>query len=135
MENDSIRASGNNTLVDIWIDGKLRAIAVTKEAIEANVGFDRAERMTEDGRCEFVRANLPLVVASVRARLRDANPTADSVIIDAGQLSASAERRKGERRSSERRRAAKSKEELPHGERRRTERRKTDRRRSPKKPG
>jgi hypothetical protein len=133
MENDSIRASGNDTLVDIWINGRLRAICVTGEAIDTCVGFDEAARMTDVRRCEFVRKNLPLVVSSVKARLRD-NPGADSVVIDAGQLSAAADRRKAERRRSERRRVAKPAEELPHGERRRGERRKTERRRTPKKP-
>jgi hypothetical protein len=135
MENDSIRPSGTDTLVDIWINGKLRAICVTREAIDVYVGFDEAERMSDDRRCEFVRKNLPLVVSSVKARLRD-NPDADSVVIDPGQLSAAAaDRRKGERRRTERRRTSKPKEELPHGERRRSDRRKSERRRTPKKPG
>ena len=134
MENDSIRASGNDTLVDIWVNGKLRAISVTRAAIDAHVGFDEAARMTEDRRCEFLRKNLPLVVSSVKARLRN-NPDADSVIIDAGQLSAGAERRKGERRKTDRRKVTKPKEDLPLGERRRGERRRTERRRTQKKPG
>ena len=49
MENDSIRASGNNTLVDIWINGKLRSICITHEAIGAFVGFDTAAEFSEDG--------------------------------------------------------------------------------------
>jgi hypothetical protein len=68
MENDSIRASGNNTLVDIWIDGKLRGISIAREAIEAYVGFDRADGMTENDRCEFVRTHLPLVVKTAATR-------------------------------------------------------------------
>jgi hypothetical protein len=136
MENDSIRASGTDTLVDIWISGKLRAICVTREAIDTCVGFDEAARMTDDRRCEFLRKNLPLVVSAVKARLRD-NPDADSVRIEAGHLSVGAggERRRTERRKSERRKVSKPKEELPHGERRRGERRTSERRKSPKKPG
>lgn len=133
MENDSIRTSGNDTLVDIWINGKLRAICVTREGIDTYVGFDEAARMTDDRRCEFVRTHLPLVISAVKARLRD-NPNADSVRIEAGQLSAGPERRKGERRRSDRRKVTKPKEELPLGERRRGERRGSERRRSPKKP-
>ena len=58
MENDSIRPSGNATQVDIWIEGKLRAITVANEAIGAFVGFDRAQTMREDDYCQFVRGNL-----------------------------------------------------------------------------
>ena len=135
MENDSIRTSGSDTLVDIWINGKLRAICVTREAIDAHVGFDQAAKMTDDNRCEFVRTHLPLVVTAVKTRLREAEPTADSVTIGAGQLGGEGDRRGSERRKSERRRITKPREALPHGERRRGERRKTDRRRSPKKSG
>jgi hypothetical protein len=135
MENDSIRASGTDTLVDIWINGKLRAICVTREAIDARVGLDQAAHMTDDDRCEFVRTHLPLVVTAVKTRLREAGPTADSVIIGAGQLGGEGDRRGLERRKGERRKTVKPKEALPHGERRRGERRRTERRRSPKKPG
>ena len=47
MENDSIRPSGTNTLVDIWIDGKLRGVCVSQQAIGAYQGFDQAAGMTE----------------------------------------------------------------------------------------
>ena len=33
MENDSIRSVGSDTLVDIWIDGKMRSLSVSLEAI------------------------------------------------------------------------------------------------------
>ena len=134
MENDSIRASGTDTLVDIWINGKLRAIGVTREAIDAHVGIDRTARMTEDDRCEFVRTHLPLVVSAVRAKLRSTGSEADSVTIEAGELgggAGTADRRTGERRRGERRKTVKPKELLPEGERRRGDRRKTDRRKRP----
>jgi len=35
MDNDSIRSVGATTLVEIWIDGKLRSICVTRAAISA----------------------------------------------------------------------------------------------------
>jgi hypothetical protein len=134
MENDSIRASGTDTLVDIWINGKLRAICITREAIDAYVGLDQARSMTEDGRCEFVRTHLPLVVSAVKVGLRDAGPATDSVTIGAGQLGASGDRRTGERRKADRRKITKPKEALPQGERRRGDRRKSDRRRTSRKP-
>ena len=134
MENDSIRASGTDTLVDIWINGKLRAICITREAIDAYVGLDQARSMTEDGRCEFVRTHLPLVVSAVKVSLRDTGAAADAGTIGAGQLGAMGERRTGERRKSDRRKVSKPTEALPQGERRRADRRKRDRRRTPGKP-
>ena len=133
MENDSIRASGSSTLVDIWIDGRLRAICVEKEAIAAVVGFDAAARMSDDERCEFVRTHLPLVVTAVKSQLGKIDGDPDSVALEAGQLgdagSSKADRRKADRRTSDRRNADQSRDKLPHGERRRGDRRKTDRRR------
>jgi hypothetical protein len=135
MENDSIRASGSDTLVDIWINGKLRAICVTREAIDAFVGIARAGGMSDDDRCEFVRGHLPLVVTAVKTQLNNTSPAAEKVVIDAGQLHGSEDRRKGERRKSDRRKIARPTETLPHGERRRSDRRKGQRRRPPSKPG
>ena len=138
MENDSIRASGTDTLVDIWVNGKLRAISVTLEAISTFLGFDRAERMTEEDRCEFVRTHLPQVVKAVKARLQESDPAAEIVTLDADQLGGPSgslgDRRKGDRRKVERRKTTRAKEELPHGERRRGNRRKGDRRRGPTRP-
>jgi hypothetical protein len=136
MENDSIRASGNSTLVDIWVNGKLRAISVTREAIETFFGVSHATGMTEDERCEFVRGHLPQLVTAVKATLRDNDPNADSVDIDIGQFGGrAADRRKTERRKSDRRKTNLPKESLPQGERRRGDRRRSDRRRSSKRTG
>jgi hypothetical protein len=131
MESDSIRASGNDTLIDIWVEGKLRAICVTREAIETYLGAKAPGEMSEDDRCEFVRKHLPQVVAAAQASLRG-NASAATVIIDAGQLSAGGDRRKGERRKTDRRKSSRSSDELPHGERRRGQRRNGERRRSTK---
>jgi hypothetical protein len=122
MENDSIRASGNDTLVDIWVNGKLRAICLTKEAIESFQGVRDAAGLSEEARCEFVRTHLPLVVTAVKARLRELARDPDSVTIDAGQLGA----RPAERRKGDRRKLKLPKDSLPRGERRRGPRRKTD---------
>ena len=124
MENDSIRASGSSTLVDIWVNGKLRAISVTKHAIDAYVGPSTASGMSDDDRCEFVRTHLPLIVTAVKARLREANRDLDAVTLDVAHLGVrGAERRKGDRRK-----VKLPKESLPHGERRKSDRRKGDRR-------
>jgi hypothetical protein len=132
MENDSIRASGKNTLVDIWVNGKLRAISLSKEAVETFLGTSRPVEMSEEERCDFVRAHLSLVVTAVKAKLRDMDPDADSVVIDIAQPGGrTADRRKADRRKSERRKLKTPVESLPNGDRRRTDRRKKERR-SPK---
>lgn len=133
MENDSIRSSGSKTLVDIWIDGKIRGISISQEAIGAFLGFERATGMTGDDRCEFVRSHLPLVVTAAKSQLRDA-PDAEFISIGSGQLprsdGLSGERRKVDRRKTERRKTD-VKGDRP--ERRRGDRRQGQRRsRSPK---
>ena len=133
MENDSIRANGSNTLIDIWIDGKLRAISVTRAAIETFLGATGSTAVTEDDRCEFVRTHLPQLVTAAKTKLHATDPTADTVTIEAGQLGGVGERRKGERRKTERRKSQVPVDKLPHGERRRGQRRRTNRRQSPHK--
>ena len=137
MENDSIRASGSDTLVDMWINGKIRSICLSPEAIGAFLGFDRASNMTEDDRCEFVRAHLPLVVSAAKTRLVS-DPGASEILIDAGHLPRSdgraGERRKADRRKTERRKLDRPSAVPPGGDRRRGDRRKGDRR-QPRKDG
>jgi hypothetical protein len=134
MESDSIRASGNATQVDIWIEGKLRAITIANEAIGAFVGFDRAESMRDEDYCNFVRTNLGMVITAAKARLAKSGPLADAIVIEAGDLPR-ADGAKGERRQVERRKTERRKIALPRGdkpERRRGERRSGPRRRAPK---
>ena len=129
MENDSVRISGDATLVDMWIEGKLRAISLSRGAIETYLRLpaDRAAALTEDDRREFVRTNLGLVVAAAKERLRAAHPDADTVEIEAGQLGGRgpvpAAPREGERRGGDRRKGERRKLNLgppPSGERRRS---------------
>ena len=133
MESDSIRASGSNTLIDIWIEGKLRAVCVTSAAIDAFLAPEAAAAASEDARCEFVRGHLSQLVTAVKTKLR-ATPSAEAVIIDSGELGRVEDRRKGERRTTKRRKASRPSESLPHGERRQGERR-TGERRKPAKRG
>ena len=134
MENDTIRSSGGNTLIDIWVKGKLRPICVTRAAIETFLGPDAPQAMSDEARCEFVRTHLPQVVAAAKDRLKDGEPEADTVIIDAGLLGGAGERRTPDRRTGERRKGIKlPPDKLRHGERRRGERRTSERRRTPKK--
>jgi hypothetical protein len=116
MENDSVRSIGENTLVDVWIDGKLRGITLPRDAIEAYLQLrpDQAVSMTDDDRREFVRTHLGIVVGAARKALED-QPAADSVTISAAQLGARepappaerrgefVDRRRGDRRRGDRR--------------------------------
>ena len=135
MENDSIRASGTDTLVDIWIDGKMRSICISQEAIGAYLDFDRVARMTEDERCEAIKNNLAVVLKAAKARLREGDPTMQSIALDAGHLprpdGKATDRRRGDRRKGDRRKGARPLGAQP--ERRRIDRRTGERRtRKPK---
>jgi hypothetical protein len=127
MENDSVRSSGATTLVDMWIDGKLRAISVSREAIEGFLHLtpERAAAMTEAERGEFVRTHLTLVNTAATAKLRNIGADAEAVAIEEGDLGGRAPRRPpppdGERRSTDRRKGDRRKTNLgppPTGERR-----------------
>jgi hypothetical protein len=137
MENDSIRASGGNTLVDVWIDGKLRGISVSRGAIETFLALTphQAAAMSENDRCEFVRTRLPIVLTAAKMQLREMNPAADSVSIDSGQLGSTGRVRAGDRRKTERRkterRNPKGSEPPRAGDRRNTQRRSRERRKTP----
>jgi hypothetical protein len=105
MESDSVRTSGDTTVVDLWIDGKIRCISVSREAIEAflQLAPDRAMAMTDEDRREFVRTHLGLVMTAAANKLRGTDPTADAVQIGAGQLRTQEGGRTGERRQGDRR--------------------------------
>ena len=135
MENDSIRASGTDTLVDIWIDGKMRSISISLEAIGAYLDFDRVAQMSDDERCEVIKNNLAVVLKAAKARLREGDPTIHSIALDAGHLprpdGKATDRRRSDRRKSDRRKVARPLGTQP--ERRRTDRRTAERRtRKPK---
>ena len=135
MENDSIRARGTDTLVDVWIDGKIRAICISQEAIGAYLDFDRVAQMSDDERCEFVKNNMSLVLRTAKVRLRETDPTSSSILIDAGHLprpdGKTTDRRRGDRRKNDRRSVKRPLGDQP--DRRRSDRRTGERRsRSPK---
>ena len=136
MENDSIRSVGSDTLVDIWIEGKMRALCVSQEAIGAFLGFERAGGMSDLDRREFVRTHLPLIISAAKARLAEAGADADALRIDVGQLPRS-DGRSGDRRLRDRRKTERRKTKVPRPgqlERRKSDRRQGDRRSKPPKP-
>jgi hypothetical protein len=110
MESDSVRSSGDSVVVDMWIDGRLRAICVSREAIEGFLHLTpaRATEMSDEDRREFVRTHLAQVVTAATKQLRSKDPNADCVTIGPGQLggstsAASGDRSRGERRRGDRR--------------------------------
>lgn len=106
MESDSVRTMGDSTLVDLWIEGKFRAITISRDAIESYLRLapNDAAAMGETERREFVRTHLSVVVKAATARLR-ATPDSETIAIEAGQLSGEAARPTGDRRKGERRKA------------------------------
>jgi len=135
VESDSIRSIGSNTVVDMWVDGKMRSISVTQAAVGAYLGFDKADVLSEADRCEFVRNNLSMLVIAAGRRLRADGGDGDTIIHDAGDLprpdGKSGDRRGTERRKGDRR---KSNQRLPPGmDRRKSDRRQGDRRSPPPK--
>jgi hypothetical protein len=111
MENDSIRSSGESTLVTIWIEGKLRNISISRGAVETFLKLPphRAGTLTEDDCREFVRTHLSLVTAAARNQLLSTDPDAETVVIGGGQIGrqesgrtddrrTGGDRRKGDRR-------------------------------------
>ena len=141
MENDTIRTSGSKTLVDLWVDGKMRGICVTRGAIEAHLGLspDQAAGLSDEERSEFVRTHLALIMSAARDRLQETGTSATTILIDTGQLGganqAGGDRRKTERRKTDRRKSDRSEGIPATGDRRRVQRRKADRRGRPKTAG
>jgi hypothetical protein len=113
MENDSVRSMGDSTLVDLWIDGKFRAITISRDAIESSLRLapNDAAAMTDTDRREFVRTHLSLVVGAATARLK-ADPGSETIVIEAGQLGGEASRAIGERRGGDRRKGERRKQNL-----------------------
>jgi hypothetical protein len=109
MENDTVRSMGESTLVDVWINGKMRSVCVSRGAIEGflQLAPDASAKMSEDERREFVRTHLAIVVAATKEQLA-ANPVAETLLIDTlrsqEKKKTFVERRKGgDRRKGDRR--------------------------------
>jgi len=131
MESDSVRSSGEFTVVDMWVEGKLRCISVSREAIEGflRLSPDRAAAFTDEDRREFVRMNLSQVVAAAKAQLQSIDPTADNIVIGSVAGGAAPAERTGDRRrgGGDRRKGERRKVNQPVGRERRSGR---DRRKS-----
>ena len=115
MENDSIRSSGENTLVTIWIEGKLRNISISRGAVETflKLPSHRAGTLSDDDCREFVRTHLGVVTAAARNQLLNTDPDAETVVIDAVQVGRQDGTRTGERRTGDRRKGDRRKVNRP----------------------
>jgi len=129
MDNDAVRTSGDQTLVDMWIDGKSRTVSISRAAIEAHLQLnpDRAAAMTDEDRREFVRGNLKLLATAASEIVQSGDRDATTVDIDVGQFTGNApaapaqaatDRRQGDRRKGGDRRKV-NLGPPPSGERRR----------------
>jgi hypothetical protein len=113
MESDSVRSTGEFTDVDMWVEGKLRCVSLTRDAIDGflRLSPERAAALTDEDRREFVRTHLGQIVAAAKFQLQSVDPTADNIVIGSVQSSApSAEvsgdrRRGGDRRKGDRRKS------------------------------
>lgn len=87
MENDVVRTSGDNTLVDLWLEGRSRSVTVSKSAVEAFLRVTRedAASMTPLHRREFVRTHLGLISKAATTHLQT-NPTANMIVIGSGEI-------------------------------------------------
>lgn len=87
MENDSIRTNGEHTVVELWLQGRMRAVTIPRITIEGYLqrGRQHGGAMSEDDRTEFVRTNLKLVVDAALTRLK-VDGQAAAIVIGPGQL-------------------------------------------------
>ena len=127
MENDTVRSMGESTLVDVWINGRMRSICLSRGAIDSFLKLppDASAKMSDGERREFVRTHLAIVVAAAKDQLAGTKAGAESVLIDTGQLGPEKKekgfterRRGGDRRKGDRRQSGRAK-----GDRRGTDRR------------
>ena len=84
MEIGEPTCKGELTHVDLEIAGTVRRVAVTREAIEDELGA--SDGLSPEQMCEFVRSNLPKVEEAVRRHLAVSSETADIVMILAGEI-------------------------------------------------
>lgn len=89
--NDSLvvrSAAGGNTIFDIWVDGKLRLVVVTRDAIEDHLRLppDAAAEFGPQHRVKFVQNNLHAIIAAARLNLRNGEPDTHVITIRSGNI-------------------------------------------------
>jgi hypothetical protein len=88
MRDGEVRSLNEDVVVHLAIRNQERHITVTREALEdfLHLTPDEAAQFTVQQRCERVRKNLPAVIAAVNRKIDLGSPTADVIVIFAGEL-------------------------------------------------
>ena len=79
MELDCIRSSGNETCVSLWIEGKMRAITVSPQAV--GTWLSRSGPVSEEDCRNFVATRLAFVQNAARQKLLQTDPSAGAVLL------------------------------------------------------
>lgn len=82
MELDCIRTVGRNTCLSIWIEGKMRAVTVSPEAVSA---WSSRQAISDEDCIDYLRTHLHLVQGAARERLRRDDLTATEVFLDVAE--------------------------------------------------
>ena len=87
MENDVVRTSGEDAIVDLWLEGGFRAVTISGAAVKAylNIAPEEAASVTEIERREFVRTHLGLISRAALNHIRK-EPAANRIVIGPGEL-------------------------------------------------
>jgi hypothetical protein len=82
-----LKSSGENTLVNIRLDGLWRRVSLSRGCIEDHLQLEPAIAlaMSEDERCEFVRSNLAYVFAAARRKIKG-REDAERIWLESGDL-------------------------------------------------
>lgn len=85
---DGVWTHGENAELEAWIAGESRKVAVTREAIEDDLGLspDKAAAIPAEDRCKFVRDHLATVLAAANRKIDPIDRAADLVVIRTGEL-------------------------------------------------
>ena len=80
--------AGGNTIFDIWVDGKLRLVAVTREAIEDHLRLppEAAAEFGPQHRVKFVQNNLHAIIAAAKLNLHNSEPDTHVITIRSGNI-------------------------------------------------
>lgn len=87
MKYSQVQSSGDDTLLNIEINGAWRKVTISHDALEAHLRLspEAAAMLTPDSRCELVDQNMAFVFAAVRRKLRN-QPNAQRIWLGAGDM-------------------------------------------------
>lgn len=75
--------AGDNIIFDMWVEGKLRLVAVTREAIEDYLRLppEAAANFSPQDRVQFVQNNLSVIIAAAKWKLRNGQSEGHVIMI------------------------------------------------------